>query len=97
MKSTKEAFLVIDMLNDFVLKGAPLEVPSARSIISALRKEIASARQKGIPVIYICDAHVPRDPEFAIWPHHAVRGTKGSQVIDELKPEKGDIIVPKTT
>ena len=35
----KEALLVIDMLNDFVEKGAVLEVPSARKIIPQIRKE----------------------------------------------------------
>jgi hypothetical protein len=39
----KEALLVIDMLNDFVLEGAPLEVPAARSIIPVIRKELEAA------------------------------------------------------
>jgi nicotinamidase-related amidase len=95
----KEALLIIDMLNDFVLEGAPLEVPDTRKIIPAIKKEMESARKKGRPVIYICDTHQPDDKEFLKfgWPAHAVKGTKGAEVISELKPQAGDIIVPKTT
>jgi nicotinamidase-related amidase len=96
---SKEALLIIDMLNDFVLEGAPLEVPETRKIISAIKKEIESARAKGNPVIYICDAHEKEDREFSKfgWPAHAVKGTKGAEVVEELKPEKDDVIIEKTT
>jgi nicotinamidase/pyrazinamidase len=82
--------------NDFVLPGAPLEVPAARRIVPAIRLRIEEARKTGVPVIYLCDAHDPDDREFKIWPPHAVRGTKGAEVIAELAPHPGDIIVPKT-
>jgi len=93
----KNAFLVIDMLNDFILPGAPLEVAKARDIIATLKNEIDKARKNRIPIIYICDAHKPNDREFKIWPKHCIKGTRGAQVIEELKPKKGDFIVPKTT
>ncbi len=95
----KEALLVIDMLNDFVIEGAPLEVPDTRKVIPAIKREIGAARKKGTPVIYVCDAHDTDDREFAKfgWPAHAVKGTKGAEVVDELKPEKGDIIIGKST
>ncbi len=95
----KEALLIIDMLNDFVLEGAPLEVPETRKIIPVIKKEIKEARAKGIPIIYICDTHDKNDKEFSKfgWPAHAVKGTKGAEVIDELKPEKNDIVIKKTT
>lgn len=95
----KEALLVIDMLNDFVREGAPLEVPDTRKIIPFIKKEIEESRKKGIPVIYVCDAHEPEDVEFKRfgWPPHAVKGTKGAEIVDDLKPEEGDIIVEKKT
>ncbi len=95
----KEALLVIDMLNDFVLEGAPLEVPDTRKIIPIIKDEIDKARAAGKPVIYICDAHAPDDKEFKKfgWPAHAVKGTRGAEVIEELKPGKEDIIIRKTT
>ncbi len=95
----KEALLIIDMLNDFVLEGAPLEVPDARKVIPAIKKEIESAREKNCPVIYVCDTHDRDDKEFSRfgWPAHAISGTKGAKVVVELQPEKHDIVIEKTT
>jgi nicotinamidase-related amidase len=95
----KEALLVIDMLNDFVLPGSPLEVPETRNVIKNIRREIDAAHSAGKPVLFLCDAHAPDDREFSKfgWPPHAVRGTKGAEVVDDLKPLPADIVVPKTT
>jgi nicotinamidase-related amidase len=99
MNMKKEALLVIDMLNDFVLSGAPLEVPDTRKVAPVIRHEIDRARAEGRPVIYVCDAHEPDDKEFTkfSWPAHAVKGTRGAQVIEELKPSPGDIVIQKST
>ncbi len=95
----KEALLVIDMLNDFVLPGAPLEVPETRKVIKNIQREIKAARAAGKPVIYVCDTHAPDDKEFRKfgWPAHAVKGTKGAEVVEELRPSTGDIVIAKTT
>jgi len=95
----KEALLIIDMLNDFVLEGAPLQVPDARKVIPAIKKEIEAARRGGIQVIYLCDAHEREDREFSKfgWPSHAIAGTEGASVVDELKPGKYDILLQKTS
>jgi len=95
----KTALLVIDMLNDFVLEGASLEVPAIRKIIPNIKIEIERARRNDIQVIYICDSHGQRDPEFERmgWPPHAISGSRGAQVIDELKPLAGDKLVSKNS
>jgi len=95
--SRKEALIVIDMLNDFCREGAPLSVPSTRSAIPNIQRELERARREGTAVIYVCDAHAQDDPEFANWPAHAVAGTKGAEVIEELAPRPGDHVVRKTT
>jgi len=94
-----DALLIIDMLNDFVLPGAPLEVPETRSIIKAIQEQVAKARAECRPVIYVCDAHTPDDPEFSRmnWPPHAVRGTAGAQIIKELVPEEMDPVIEKSS
>ncbi|GBE36386.1 peroxyureidoacrylate/ureidoacrylate amidohydrolase RutB [bacterium BMS3Bbin07] len=96
---SKNALLVIDMLNDFVREGAPLEVPDTRKVIPAIKREIEHANREGRQIIYICDAHEPDDIEFKRfkWPVHAVKGTIGAQIIDDLKPSNSDIIIEKTT
>jgi len=83
------------MLRDFLEPGAPLEVPKARDIVPKLKKLLEEARRAKIPIVYVCDSHREFDWEFSIWPKHCVEGTRGSEVVDELKPERGDIIVRK--
>lgn len=92
-----EALLIIDMLNDFVLPGASLEVPGTRRILPVIAREIEKAHEAGNPVIYVCDAHDPDDIEFRTfgWPAHAVQGTAGAGIASELKPAEGDIVVTK--
>lgn len=91
------ALIIADMLNDFVYEGAPLEVPRARAIVNNIKREIQKARRRQIPIIYCCDAHKKEDPEFELWPSHAVKGTDGSHVIEQLKPQKEDSIIEKTS
>ena len=93
----KQALLIIDMLNDFVQENAPLEVPKAREIIPSLQKHLAEAREKDLEVVFVCDRHAPDDPEFRVWPPHAVRGTAGAEVIAELSPGEGERVIAKTT
>ncbi|HHT9130389.1 MAG TPA: cysteine hydrolase family protein [Candidatus Brocadiaceae bacterium] len=93
----KCALLVCDMLNDFVKKDATLEVPEARTIVNTINKKINKARKMHIPIIYCCDAHKSNDPEFRLWPPHAVKGTEGAKVIKQLKPHKNDYKVAKTS
>ena len=93
-KLNHPAILVVDMLNDFVT-GA-IGCDRAREIVPATARLLAAAREKGVPVIYCNDSHLPGiDRELAIWGDHAIKGTPGAEVIPELKPEPVDYVVPK--
>jgi len=46
------ALLVVDMQNDFVRVGAPLEVPEARATIPVHQMLLGACRELHIPVIY---------------------------------------------
>jgi nicotinamidase-related amidase len=84
------------MLNDFVT--GKLEVERAKHIIPSLKRLIMAARENNVPVIYSNDAHYPQDVEVTRkWGKHAIKGTKGAEVIPELKPDKKDYIVEKRT
>lgn len=48
----RPALVVIDMQNDFVRQGAPMEVPAARAILPALGRLINAFRVAQLPVIY---------------------------------------------
>ncbi|MCR4432677.1 MAG: cysteine hydrolase family protein [bacterium] len=97
MKPGKRALLVVDMIRDFVDPGAPLEVPATREIIPFIKERIAHYREAGLPVIFISDCHEPTDFEMNIFPLHALRGTPGAKIVDELAPAPGEILVPKKT
>lgn len=90
-----KAWLVIDMLNDFVKENGTLVVPGAEKALPLFQQKLEKARQAGHPIIYICDSHRPDDPEFAVWPPHAVAGEWGAQVVEELAPQSEDFIVKK--
>lgn len=46
------ALLIVDMQNDFVRVGAPLEVPDARVTIAPIRRLIGAFRAANLPVVY---------------------------------------------
>ncbi len=95
MSDDKTAIIVIDMLNDFVRDEGSLIVKEAAGLIPNIKRELTAVRGKGWKVIYLTDSHRRDDPEFKMWPPHAVTGSWGQQVIDELKPEPDDYIIPK--
>jgi len=88
--------IVLDMLNDFVTGG--LKCERAIHIIPNLKKLVVAAHKYKVPVIYSNDAHLPIDEEVVErWGKHAIKGTKGADVIPELKPQKRDYIIEKRT
>lgn len=85
------------MLNDFVT--GKLKIERGKAVIAPLQRLVTAARLNDVPVIYSNDAHYPQDVEVTRkWGNHAIKGTKGAEVIAELKPEDGkDYIVEKRT
>jgi nicotinamidase/pyrazinamidase len=90
------AIVVVDMLNDFTLDDAPLKVEENKKIIPNIKQLIEQNRTKS-HIVYVCDAHSEFDKEFQIWPKHCLKGTKGAQIVDELRPNSNDFIVHKAT
>jgi len=88
------ALLVVDMLNDF-LHGV-LANPAARAIVEPISGAVDRARAHADwVVVYTNDAHHLDDVELQVFPPHAMAGTPGAQVIDELAPAAGDLVVDK--
>lgn len=90
-----KALIIVDMLEDFV-DGA-LSNKRAHAIIPALRRLLARAREAGWVVVFSNDAHLPKDPELRVWGPHAMAGSPGARVIEELSPRPGatEFISPK--
>jgi nicotinamidase-related amidase len=100
----KSALVVVDLANDFVYSGGviadaggPAYQHRAQAIIPNLRRLVEAARQAGVLVVYATDAHQPGDSELAKWPPHAMKGTRWAEVVPELEPAPGDLVIEKTT
>ncbi len=99
----KTALLIIDMQNDFCLPGAPFGVKGAMSVVPQIKKAIDAGRSRGLPIVYVIRHHRIDGSDVEITRYQAfvekggafIEGTKGAEIIDELKPVKGDYIVTK--
>lgn len=98
------AVVVIDMANDFVFAkgviadaGGPEYQRRAQAIIPRLRKLLEAAREAGVTVIYATDAHTAGDVELKKWPPHAMKGTWQAEIVPDLAPQAGDVVLEKTT
>lgn len=90
----KCAILVVDMLNDFVT-GA-LKCDRGLAIVPTTKRLLEGARKNNVPVIFCNDSHLKGiDHELKLWGDHAIRGTKGAEVIPELGLCDKDYVVEK--
>ena len=96
LPAKKTAVIVVDMQNDFVKPEGKLYVPTAQATVEPIRRLLERARRSGARVFYTQDTHYDDDPEYRIWGEHVRYGTWGWQIIDELEPQPGDIVVQKT-
>lgn len=93
----KPAVIIVDMVKDNIKEGSrhPITL-EARSILPNLQRLLADSRKRGFPVIFACDSFLKEDFIFkGKMKVHSLRGTKGSEVADELRPEPTDIVLPK--
>ena len=98
----KAALLIIDMQNDFVLDGKPLQVRGAQMIISRIQEVLGFFRSRSLPVFHVIRVHrvdgsdveITRQDLFRRSPF-AVEGTEGASVIDALSPLAGEYVLPK--
>jgi nicotinamidase-related amidase len=99
----RAALLIIDMQNDFVQDGAPLQVAQAKTIVPKIHDVLMMFRTRKLPVFHVLRVHradgsdveVFRQNLFKAQPF-AVEGTHGAAVIDGLTPLTGEYIIPKT-
>ena len=88
------AVLVLDMLTDFT--SGKLANPATAHIIQPIAALVRAARERDDwLVIYGNDAHRPGDFELAVFGEHAMAGTPGAAVIEELAPQSRDLVVDK--
>lgn len=94
---SKKVLLIIDALNDFFdPKGVLYCGESARKIIPVIRSLMDRFHEDGNPIVFLRDAHAPDDKEFELFPPHAVKGEWGAEIIPELSPPEGSVLIEKT-
>jgi nicotinamidase-related amidase len=99
------AVLLIDMQNDFCDPGAPTTLyPSIRSTYEPIKRLSAAARAANVPVIYTTGLVASDGSTAGLWrlkmKHHGassvqIEGSRGAEIIDELKPQPGDRVIRK--
>ena len=101
---TKTALIVVDMSNDFIAPGAPMETPAGREMVPVLSRAIEFCRERGIPVIYTTHAHRADGCDMGLfddlWPPIASRaglidGQPGVEIYPDIAPTPEEIVVKK--
>jgi len=93
----KPAIIVVDMLKDNLKESSrnPF-VQEGGAIIPNLQRLLKESRKRGFPIVFACDSFLKDDFIFkGRMKVHSLRGTKGAEVVDDLKPEPTDISLPK--
>jgi nicotinamidase-related amidase len=90
-----KAVVVVDALVDFMKPEGVLYCKTADYVIPKLKELRDAAHEANVPVFYVNDAHQPGDRELEIWHEHAMKGTKGAELVPELMPVRSEEIVEK--
>ena len=96
----------IDPVNDPLAAGKQFDLALLRRAIPGCRRLIDAARKADVPIIYLTYVYRPDykdggvliqeiNPAFKEV-QYVVDGTWDAEIVDELKPEPGDIIIKKS-
>ncbi len=100
----RTVIIVVDMQNDFVAAGAPIETPAARALVPKLAETLRICRDAGIRVIYTAHVHRHDGCDMGLFaeihPPIAKRdalvdGTPGVNIYPELAPAPGEHVIKK--
>lgn len=100
----KAALLVIDMENDFVKPGAPMQVPMAYEMVPTLKTLLNACREKGATIIYTAHVHGKDWGDMGLMGQFwepignqtaLVDGTEGVEIYEELAPMEGELVIKK--
>lgn len=93
----KTALIIIDMVKDYFSPEKKYPITEhAKAIIPPINNLIGVFREKGFPVIFSTDAFQEDDFLFKGKMHpHAIKGTKGAEVVDGLDMKSEDLWLPK--
>jgi ureidoacrylate peracid hydrolase len=100
----KTAMIVVDMENDFIAHGAPMETPAGQKLLPTLARALDFCREVGIRVIYTTHAHRRDGCDMGLfddlWPPIATRaglvdGEPGIDIYPDVAPRGNEIVIKK--
>lgn len=98
----KTALIVIDLLQGYTLKGAPLFAPGVVKAVGEMPQLLKLARQKKMPVIHTRVFYNPSDfIDGGVWIRKApvlkslVPGNKYAEFCKGVEPGKGELVITK--
>ncbi len=98
------AVIVIDMQNDFIAPGAPMETPMGMELMPRLQKLMAHARQTGMQVIFTAHVHRRSRCDMGLFGEiyppiedqvGLVDDTPGADIYPDVAPQGDEIVVKK--
>ncbi|MBY6224018.1 cysteine hydrolase family protein [Ferrimonas balearica] len=93
------ALMIVDMQQDFVSPDGAACVAQALPSVPAIAAALAHAREQGWPVIHVVREHDPaglNTEPFRKGRPVCVSGTWGAEIVPELTPVEGELVVVKT-
>lgn len=97
------AMIVVDMQNDFVAPGAPLQSQAGLDMVPQLQRALSCCRASGIPVIYTAHVHRAAGCDLGLLRHDPaiatrdalVAGSEGAAIFPEIAPREDEIVITK--
>lgn len=97
------ALITVDIQNDFVLPGAPAEMPGASQMVPKAVQLVEAFRRAQKPVIHVVRLYLPDGSNADLCRREAIRsgkrivlpGTEGSELVAELKPSRSVRLQPE--
>lgn len=94
------AVIIIDMQNDFIAKGAPIECPGGAEIVGNIEILRKWAKDCDIPVFFTQEIHRKQRVDFGLElirnePEHCLEGTEGVEIISALTPAEDEFVILK--
>ena len=92
----RSALLTIDVQNDFILPGAPAEIPGSLEVLPAIQDLVHAFRENEIPIVHVVRLYKPdgsnvelcRRELFEQGKFIVTPGSRGAELADDLKLNK---------
>ncbi len=94
------ALLVIDIQHEFVDEDGAVFCVGGKQMLPKVKALIEACRAAGIPVVYTQEVHRPSRIDMGREldgnePDHCLIGSHGVEIMEEIAPEPGDLVVTK--